>query len=89
MVLIGKRFKMLRSTLALDGASMSGWVFIPAGTLVQVIAGPYGDGVQLVELRWEDRLITMFAGDLAAGTEISPSDAIPVESVNLHLAFPH
>lgn len=69
-MLTGKRFKILRSTVALDSESKRDWVQIPAGALVEVTAGPHGPGNRLVELLWEGRRVAMFATDLKASMEI-------------------
>jgi hypothetical protein len=69
-MLTGKRFKVLDSIAALDGTGGNGWVAIPAGTMIEVVSGPHGDGDLLIELRWEGRLVTMFAKELVRCAEI-------------------
>ena len=74
-MLTGKRFKILRSTVALDFESMRDWVQIPAGAIVEVTDGPHGPGNRLVELLWEGRKVSMFATDLKASMEIESQGA--------------
>jgi hypothetical protein len=69
-MLCGKRFKVLDSIAALDGTGGNGWVSIPAGTMIEVVSGPHGDSDSLIELRWEGRLVTMFAKELVRCAEI-------------------
>jgi len=74
-MLTGKRFKVLDSIAALDGAGGNGWVSIPAGTMIEVVSDPHGDGDLLIELRWEGRLVTMFAKELVRCAEIKYQSA--------------
>jgi len=69
-MLTGKRFRVLDSIAALDGTDGNGWVSIPAGMIFEVVAGPHGDGDRLIELRWEGRVMTMFASELVRCAEI-------------------
>jgi hypothetical protein len=70
-MLTSKRFELTHSTLALDTANQHKWVTIPAGAIIRVVAGPNGEGDRMVDVRWEGRLLKMFAIDLTAGgTEI-------------------
>ncbi len=70
-MLTGQRFKLRKSALAieiLDGMRLR--VTIPTRTILKVIAGPI-DGVQMVDVLWEDKRVSMFAVDLITrGTEI-------------------
>jgi len=38
--------------------------------IFEVVAGPHGDGDRLIELRWEGRVMTMFASELVRCAEI-------------------
>ena len=70
-MLTGKQFELTKSTLALDVVGGRGWVNLPAGTTVKVIAGPNGEGDQLVDVLWQDHLLEMFAIELTArGVEL-------------------
>jgi hypothetical protein len=39
-MLTGKRFSLTKSALALDAVVRQGWITIPAGATIRVIAGP-------------------------------------------------
>lgn len=71
-MLTGKRFKLERATLALgvvDGKRKA--VTIPVGTIIKIVSDPTGDGDQMLDVLWEDQLVSMFAIDVdVRGTEI-------------------
>jgi hypothetical protein len=71
----GKRFKVLDSVLVLDGTGTNGWVTIPAGVIVEIVCGPYGHQDELVELRWNGRVVTMFTSELVRCAEIKHQTA--------------
>jgi hypothetical protein len=77
-MLTGKRFRVLDSIAALDGTGGSGWISIPAGMIIEVVSGLHGDGDRLIELRWEGRIVTMFAGELVRCAEIKPEQYLNV-----------
>jgi hypothetical protein len=70
-MLIGKRFRLERATLAvkvIDGKKTA--VTIPAGGIVKVLSAPQ-DGQELVTVLWEQHQLQMFAVDVdVRGTEI-------------------
>jgi hypothetical protein len=66
-MLSGKRFELTKPALALDSVVRQGWISIPAGAIIRVIAGPNGDGEQMIEVLWEDRMLAMYAIDVTAG----------------------
>jgi len=68
-MLTGKRFSLTKSALALDTVVRQGWITIPAGATIRVIAGPNGEGDQMIDVLWEDRMLTMLAIDVTAGCE--------------------
>ena len=68
-MLTGKRFSLTKSTLALDAVVRQGWITIPAGATIRVIAGPNGEGDQMIDVLWEDRMLSMLAIDVTAGCE--------------------
>jgi len=76
-MLTGKRFRLERSTLALqavDGQRKA--VTIPAGGIVKVVSGPRGDGDGMVEAFWDGKTVSMFAVDVnVRGTEIMEQSA--------------
>lgn len=72
-MLIGKRFKIGRATLALHGMEGKiGVVSVPAGATIQVLSNPSDSPNPMVEVQWEDRQVTMFLIDVTRrGTEIA------------------
>jgi len=68
-MLTGKRFSVTKATLALDAVVRQGWITIPAGAAIRVIAGPNGEEDQMIDVLWEDRMLTMLAIDVTAGCE--------------------
>jgi hypothetical protein len=76
-LLTGKRFRMERGTLAVEGiggaSGKPSAVTVPAGTIVTVISGPSNG---LVRVDWEGRILGMFEIDVNVhGTEIQDEDA--------------
>ena len=63
----GKRFELTKPALALDAVVRQGWITIPAGAIIRVIAGPSADAEQTIEVLWEERMLTMYAIDVTAG----------------------
>jgi hypothetical protein len=73
-LLIGKRFRLERGTLAVEGLDGDGGkpraVTVPAGAIIEVISGPK-NGNGLVKVDWEGRTLGMFEVDVnVRGTEI-------------------
>jgi hypothetical protein len=66
-MLSGKRFELTKPALALDVAVRQGWITIPAGAIIRVIAGPSDEGDQMIDVLWEGRMLSMFAIDVTAG----------------------
>jgi hypothetical protein len=63
-MLSNKRFQMITSTLAIDPVDKCGWITIPAGAILSVVAGPNGGGShRMVNVDWEGRPLSMFAID--------------------------
>ena len=70
-----KRFELTKPVLALDPIVRQGWITIPAGEIIRVLAGPNGEGDQM-DVLWEGRKLTMLAIEVAAGgTEITDQPA--------------
>jgi hypothetical protein len=69
----GKRFQLMRSVLALDGArGRRDWITVPLGAIVTVVSGPHGGGDgRIADVLWDGRPLGMFAKDLK-------SDAIEI-----------
>lgn len=76
-MLINKRFKLTKSALALDVVVRQGWITIPAGEIIRVLAGPNGEGNEMIDILWGDRMLTMFAIDVTAGCEQIPAPNTP------------
>jgi hypothetical protein len=79
-MLSNKRFQLTTSTLAIDPVDKCGWITIPAGAILSVVAGPNGGGShrmvnRMVNVDWEGRRLSMFAIDLTAGIEITDHSA--------------
>jgi hypothetical protein len=66
-VLRNKRFELTKPTLALDAVVRQGWITIPAGEIIRILAGPNGEGNEMIDILWNGRMLTMFAIDLTAG----------------------
>ena len=66
-MLTSKRFALAKSTLAIDSVITRGWITIPAGAIIQVVADPSGEGDLMVDIRWEGLQFTIFTSDLTAG----------------------
>ena len=61
-----KRFELRKPLLALDPIVRQGWITIPAGEIIRVLAGPAGEGDQM-DILWDGRKLTMLAIEVTAG----------------------
>lgn len=66
-MLRNKRFELTKPTLALDAVVRQGWITIPAGEIIRILAGPNGEGNEMIDILWDGRMLTMFAIELTAG----------------------
>ena len=66
-MLRNKRFELTKPALALDAVVRQGWITIPAGEIIRVLAGPNGERNQMIDVLWQDRMLTMLAIDVTAG----------------------
>jgi len=66
-MLSGKRFELTRPAMALDSVVRQGWITIPTGAIIRVIAGPNDGEEQMIEVLREDRMLAMYAIDVTAG----------------------
>jgi hypothetical protein len=66
-VLRNKRLELTKPALALDAVVRQGWITIPAGETIRVLAGPNGERNQMIDVLWQDRMLTMLAIDVTAG----------------------
>ena len=75
-MLSGKKFKLERGTLAVEGVSEKPRVVtVPAGAIITIMGGPV-DGNGLVRVLWEGKNLEMFEVDVKVrGTEITDQDA--------------
>jgi hypothetical protein len=73
-----QRFELTKSALGLDTtAGERGWITIPAGALVMVVARSGKSGRRVINVRWEGRSLAMFANELAAkGIEIEEKSEV-------------
>ena len=68
-MLRNKRFKLTKPALALDAVVRRGWITIPAGEVIRVLAGPNGEGNEMIDILWENQMLTMFAIDVTVGCQ--------------------
>jgi hypothetical protein len=66
-VLSNQRFKLTKPALALDVVVRQGWITIPAGEIIRVLAGPNGEENKMIDVLWEGRMLTMYAINVTAG----------------------
>ncbi len=72
-MLTGKKFRLERSTLALDVVDgHRRTLAIPVGEIIEVVSGPTSQEDRMVDVLWQGRVLTMFALDVdVSGTEIA------------------
>src|SRR5258708_9646265 len=75
-LLTGKRFRLERATLAVDGSDgKRRAVTVPIGEIIKVVSGPT-DGNGMVDILWEGRIVEIFAIEVdIRGTEITDPSA--------------
>ena len=77
-MLTGRRFKLERPTLAIDGANGKRQAsFVPAGAVVKVVSGPTSAGDRMVDVLWDGKIViadrflfTGLARDVARGLDL-------------------
>lgn len=75
-MLTGRRFRLERPTLAIDGGNRRQTSFVPAGAIIKVVSGPTGERDRMVDVLWDGKLFTMFAVDVnVRGTEVQDESA--------------
>ena len=88
-MLSNQRFKLMKPALALDVVVRQGWITIPAGEIIRVLAGPNGEGNKMIDVLWEGRMLTMYAIDVNAGcTAIRDGGAAGLRSSGVSAALP-
>ncbi len=68
-MLRNKLFKVTKPALALDAVVRRGWISIPAGETIRVLAGPNGEGNEMIDILWKRQMLTMLAIDVTVGCE--------------------
>jgi hypothetical protein len=76
-MLTGKRFRLKTDTLAIDSSGEQRLaVTVPAEEIIEVIRGPRPDDIRMVDVRWNGRVLVMFAEDIQGrGQEITSRKA--------------
>jgi len=76
-VLTGRRFRLERPTLAIDGVNGKRQsLFVPAGAVIKIVSGPTSAGDRMVDVLWDSKIVTMFAIDVnVRATEILDESA--------------
>lgn len=75
-MLTGRRFRLNRPTLAINGVDRRQTSFVPAGAIIQVVSGPTSESDRMVDVLWDGKLVTMFAVDVnVRGTEVLDESA--------------
>jgi len=76
-LLTGKKFHLKQDTISIEtlGDSRS-VVMVPSGEVVTVLHGPSPDDKRMVDVRWDDRTLVMFAEDIQRrGEEVTEQTA--------------
>ena len=76
-MLTGRRFRLERPTLAIDGTNgRRQSSYVPAGAVIKVVSGPISDGDRMVDVLWDGKIVTMFVIDVnVRGTEVLDESA--------------
>ena len=76
-MLTGKKFRLNRETIAIESIEDSRTVVIvPMGEVVTVLHGPSPDDKRMVDVRWNDKTLVMFAVDIQGrGDEVTEQSA--------------
>lgn len=78
-MLTGRRFRLERATLAIDGVDGNGkrhTIYVPAGAIIKVVSGPTSAGDRMVDVLWDGKPFSMFAIDVnVRGTEVLDESA--------------
>jgi len=72
--MVGQRYRLNTSTLAIvNGDGQHSPVTVPAGSIVEVVAGPL-DGNRLIDVEWEGKTLMMFTIDIRERGELLDGD---------------
>ena len=64
-MLAGKRYRLTSDTLAIESVNERRIaVTVPTGEIVEVIHGPLADDTRMVDVRWNGKVLIIFAEDL-------------------------
>jgi hypothetical protein len=64
-MLTGKRFRLTWDTLAIESVDEKRIaITVPMGEIVEVIRGPRPDDTRMIEVRWNGKVLVMFAEDV-------------------------
>jgi hypothetical protein len=64
-MLTGKRFRLTWDTLAIESVDEKRIaVTVPTGEIVEVIRGPRPDDTRMVDVKWNGKVLVMFAEDI-------------------------
>ena len=64
-MLTGKKFRLNRETVAIETLEDVRTVLVvPVGEVVTVLRGPTAEDKRMVDVRWADRTLVMFAEDI-------------------------
>lgn len=78
-MLTGKRFRLERPTLAINGLDGNGkrqTSYVPAGAIIKVVSGPTSASDRMVDVLWNGQAFSMFAIDVdVRGTEVLDESA--------------
>ena len=76
-MLTGKRFRLKSNTLAIEASDQKRLaVTVPAEQIIEVIRGPRRDDQRMIDIRWNGRVLVMFAEDVQGrGQEITSQEA--------------
>ena len=72
-MLTSRRFRLKVDTLAIDSSGQKRIaVIVPAGAIIKVIRGAQPDHTRMFEVRWNGKVLVMFAEDVEGrGKEIT------------------
>ena len=73
MLLKLRQLRLKTTVFAVDAAAGRGRaLFVPAGEIVEVIESPNQKATPMVDIRWSDKVLMMFAADVEDCTEELP-----------------
>lgn len=71
-MLTGKTFKLFRTAPGLEIVNQTRhFIRVPAGEILRVVGGQDSDDERMIDVRWKDRTVEMFAEDVqSSGKEV-------------------